>query len=168
MEYPLIIGGERLGTLRMTQEGLYTIFEAELPGVHEGLHRHGLHGGVQSAYLGLMQPWSGGMYLRKKLSKNAMRQFPQIVERVTEEEGDGLEIAPQNQAEPRPEPAACPYPAPLPGEDQGLLWYRRSDGSLVSHDGLSSLVALPARMKKEVRGAALRRIEGKDYIVFRY
>ena len=168
MEYPLIIGGRQRGTLRMTQEGLYTIFEAELPHVHEGLYRIWLHGGGQSAYLGLMQPWSGGMYLRKKLSKNAMRSFPQTVESVSDEEGDPAETAPHIEKTVAESAPACPYPAPVPQEDEGLLWLRRPDGSLSAHDGISSLVALPANLRSESRGAVIRQIEGKEYIVFRY
>jgi hypothetical protein len=48
------------------------------------------------------------------------------------------------------------------------LWLRRTDGSLVAHDGISSLVALPAKLRRETGGAVLRQIEGKEYIVFRY
>ena len=168
MEYPLFIGGEERGTLRVTQEGLYTVYEAELPGVHEGLYRIWLHGGGQSAYLGLLQPWRGGMYLRKKLSKNAMRGIPQIVERVSDEERESPKIEPQTEEKEEKTPPDCPWPAPLPEEDSGLLWLRRTDGSLVAHDGMSSLVALPARLRSPVKGAALRKIEDKEYIVFRY
>ena len=168
MDYPLYIGGEPRGTLRVTEEGLYTVFEAELPGVHEGLQRIWLHGGGQSAYLGLMQPWSGGMYLRKKLSRAAMRSFPQIVERVSDEEREKSEKGASAPSEREENAPACPWPAPLPEEGEGLTWFRRADGSLVSHDGISALVALPARLKKAVPGAALRLIEGREYIVFRY
>lgn len=168
MEYPIFIGGEERGTLNVAQEGLYTLFEAELPKVHEGLYRIWLHGGGQSAYLGLMQPWSGGMYLMKKLSKNAMRGFPQIIEKVSDEERIWPEKTAERvekEAEPAP---SCPYPAPVPQEELGLLWLRRTDGSLVAHDGISSLVALPAKLRRETGGAVLRQIEGKEYIVFRY
>lgn len=168
MEYPLIIGGEERGRLHIAQEGLYTVFEAELPGVHEGLYRIWIHGGGQSAYLGLMQPWRGGMYLRKKLSKNAMRGIPQIVERVSDEERESSKIELQTAEKAEETPPACPFPAPVPEKEEGLLWYRREDGSLVSHDGISSLVALPAKLRGGVKGAVLRQIEDNEYIVFRY
>ena len=168
MEYPIIIGGEERGTLRVSQEGLYTVFEAELPGVYEGMHRIWLHGGGRSAYLGLLQPWSGGMYLRKKYSKSAMHSIPQIVERVSDEEREFAE-KPAPTAEIEPTPAqSCPWPAPLPEDEQGLLWLRREDGSMLSHDGISSLVALPASLRRGTKGAVLRQIEGREYIVFRY
>ena len=168
MEYPIIIGGEERGSLRVSQEGLYTVFEAELPGVYDGLYRIWLHGGGRSAYLGLMQPWSGGMYLRKKYSKSAMHSIPQIVERVSDEEREFAE-KPAPAAEIEAPPAqSCPWPAPEPEDEQGLLWLRREDGSMLSHDGISSLVALPAKLRRGTKGAVLRQIEGREYIVFRY
>ena len=168
MEYPIIIGGEERGTLRVSQEGLYTVFEAELPGVYEGMHRIWLHGGGRSAYLGLLQPWSGGMYLRKKYSKSAMHSIPQIVERVSDKEREFDEkAAPAAEIEPSPA-QSCPWPAPMPEDEQGLLWLRREDGSMLSHDGISSLVALPASLRRGTKGAVLRQIEGREYIVFRY
>ena len=60
---------------------------------------------------------------------------------------------------------ACPWPAEPP--EEGLLWYSRPDGSLVSFDGISTLLALPAELRAPVPGAAERVIEGKKYLVFR-
>lgn len=61
---------------------------------------------------------------------------------------------------------ACPWPAEPP--EDGLLWYRRGDGSLVSFDGVSSLLAIPARLRAAPAQAVERVIEGKKYLVFRY
>ena len=167
MEYPLIIGGEVRGRLRVEQEGLYTVFEADAPGLHEGLHRIWIHGEGRSVYLGLLQPWSGGMYLRKKLSKSAMESIPQIVERVSDKEREWTEILPQPEENSEPEAPSCPYPAPVSGEDE-LQWFKRPDGSLVAHDGLSSIVALPSSLRGEKHGAVLKNIAGREYILFRY
>ena len=60
----------------------------------------------------------------------------------------------------------CPWPACLPEGD--LVWYSREDGSLVSHDGISGLVALPEELRERSAKAAERMIEGKKYLVFRY
>ena len=60
---------------------------------------------------------------------------------------------------------ACPWPAE-PSEG-GLLWYSRPDGSLVSFDGISTLLALPAELRSSTPRAAERVIEGKKYLVFR-
>jgi hypothetical protein len=48
------------------------------------------------------------------------------------------------------------------------LWYRRTDGSLVAFDGISSLVAIPSALRGAVPKGAERMIEGKKYLVFRY
>jgi len=61
---------------------------------------------------------------------------------------------------------ACPWPAAVP--EEGLTWYTRPDGSLVSFDGISNLLALPSGLKSPVPQTAERIIEGKKYLVFRY
>jgi len=157
MDYPLIIDGTERGRVRMEQEGLYTLFEAELEGVHEGMYRLWVHGGGRSAYLGLMQPWSGGMYLRKKLSRAAMCSFPQIVESFSnvEREKDEKTVTPLQ----KPEKTA--------GEE-GLLWRQQPDGSLVSHDGKSWLLALPAKLRRVNPAICIKVIGGRDYMIFRY
>ena len=59
MDYPILIGGERAGTLRESQSGLYTLFEAGLPEDPGGLVRLYVHGDGRSAYLGLLTPDGG-------------------------------------------------------------------------------------------------------------
>ena len=165
MEYPLIIDGAEKGKLTVTQEGLYTVYEAQLDLSDDRLYRLWLHGVGDCAYLGLMQPWSGGMYLRKKLSRSQQQGFPQTIEFASNEEKTGL----HNEIKPaETEPESCPWPAPVEESNEGLLWLRRPDGSLVSHDGLSSLVALPVSLKSPAPGAVLRQIEGREYMIFRY
>lgn len=168
MEYPLIIAGEKRGRFTVEQAGLYTVMEAELPGCGEGMYRIWVQGGGERAYLGLMQPWSGGMYLRRKLSRREMERFPKQIEYA----GDGIERQEQDESQAQPRPAASALSCPVAAEevpDSGeLLWLRRADGSLVAHDGLSSLVALPSSLRREGKGAVLRIIEGREYIVFRY
>ena len=168
MEYPLIIDGQKRGKMRVEREGLYTVFEAELPGVYDGLYRIWAHGGGESFYLGLMQPWSGGMYLRKKLSRNAMGGTLQIVEKFSNTEREKGESPEEKPAEPEKTALSCPWPAPIEAESGELLWLRRGDGSLVSHDGKSSLVALPAQLRRDCSGAVMRFIEGREYMIFRY
>lgn len=168
MEYPLIIGGERRGTLRRETEGLYTVFEAELKNLHEGMYRIWLWGGGERAYLGLMQPWSGGLYLRRRLSRTELRSFPRNIEYASDE-GEPRDANKECLEKPEEETAAaCPWPAPTPEKAGELLWFRRCDGSMVSHDGISSLLALPASLRRSVPGTVLREIEGKEYLLFRY
>ena len=165
MDYPIIIDGVEKGRLSVAQQGLYTVYEAELNNVHEGMFRLWLHGGGNCAYLGLLQPWSGGMYLRKKLSRREQEDFPQNIEFASNQEKMGLhnkEIAMDNAA------PVCPYPAPIADDGDELQWFTRPDGSLVSFDGISSLVALPVSLRREAPGAVLRQIAGREYMIFRY
>ena len=49
-----------------------------------------------------------------------------------------------------------------------LQWFSRRDGTLVSFDGISCLVALPAELRHADRRAVIREIAGRKYMVFRY
>lgn len=181
MEVPVIINGEERGRLRAVKDGLYTVLEAEVPGDSGALIRLWAHGEGKSAYLGVLQPWSNGLWLRRRLSRRELAAFPMPIafasdrerENENEESLHNIESAdqapsPQQDPEPRRETDAhsCPWPAEPPKE--GLLWYRRGDGSLVSFDGISSLVAIPAELRASGLRAVERVIEGKKYLVFRY
>ena len=182
MEYPLIIDGLEQGKIRVQNEGLYTVFEAELADVHEGLYRIWLHGDGESAYLGLMQPWSGGMYLRRKLSRSEQRHFPKQPEYASNANGESLhningvgsskcgDNADGKLGSHNAETAAPSGHEGSKAQEAGdeLLWFKRPDGSLVSFDGESQLVALPVQLRHESTGAVLRRIEGREYMIFRY
>ena len=80
------INQEPAGTLTITQEGLYTVFEAEVSGGADRLVRLWVHGKGQSAYLGVMQPWSEGLYLRRKLTRRELAAFPDPIELVSDRE----------------------------------------------------------------------------------
>ena len=188
MEYPIFLGGERAGTLRERAEGLYTVLEAELPGAPEQLLRLWIHGGGESAYLGLMEPGDGGLTLARRFSALERRKLPKQIAYASDRERP--EQNSLHNIEPKPEPAPeqeeteeeshsttenrasgtdrCPWPAPVAEETGDLLWLRRADGTLTAHDGISTLLALPAALRTKPRGTVLRRIEGKDYLVFRY
>lgn len=162
MDYPLLLGGREAGTLSESRSGLYTVFEARVPFDPGRLVRLYLHGAGESAYLGLMQPGSGGLTLRRRLSALERRAFPAEIAFASDEEG-------LHHAEPPPQTtlAACPWPAPVPEEDGGLLWMRCRDGSLRAFDGVSTLVALPSQLRRVRPGTVLREIEGRSYLVFR-
>ncbi|MDY3860577.1 MAG: hypothetical protein SO014_08090 [Candidatus Limivicinus sp.] len=179
MEYPLIIDGKRAGKLNVESSGLYTCFEA-WTGESDRLLRVWVHGGGRCAYLGVMQPWSGGMYLRRRMSRRESADFPEYIEFASNdgcsEAGTAERESPRSAAEPqrpgadaeRKEWNSCPYPAPIAGDSAELQWYRRSDGTLVSHDGISSLIALPAQLRHAPEGAVVSRIGTGQYIIFRY
>ena len=203
MEIPLYIDGRQAGSFCMAQSGLYTLLEANADGCAQRLIRLWAHGEGGSAYLGVMQPWRGGLWLRRKLSRRELEHFPAPIAFVSDREHEGedanrddsLHNMKSSQAERVEEQGIeslhnhnndtdeqieydsnslhnttdlyrCPWPAALPEGD--LLWYRREDGSLVSHDDVSGLLALPEELRERSATAAVRTIEGKKYLVFRY
>ncbi len=230
MEYPLLINGEERGKLKLEKQGLYTLMEAGAPGAR-GLVRLWVQGGGELAYLGVMEPREGGLYLCRKLSRLEMSAFPGTIERavdrnmlgnlvyITNEKASdevqaakaklqGEETCPEaGQPEPAPETGnrgreepeygkaevetgeeqeiellpetgdgrEPQIPEPVgpqgPGMESGeeeLLWTARRDGSLIARKGERYLVALPARLRSVPPGARLRRIGGREYLLFVY
>ncbi len=159
VDVPIRIDGREAGRLSVARDGLYTVFEAALPGRGE-LVRLWVHGAGRSAYLGVMQPGSGGLRLRRRLSRAELCGFPEPIEYASDLEGEETEkpagTPPVPETEPDPEP------------EEGLLWVRRPDGSLVAIDGAARLLALPAKLRTPNPRAVERVIEGKKYLVFRY
>ena len=84
MDYPILIEGERAGTLRAWQDGLYTAFEARLASRRE-LTRLYLIGGGESRCLGLMEPRPEGLVLRRRLSR---AQLPPCIEFASDRPAD--------------------------------------------------------------------------------
>lgn len=157
MEYPLYIEGERRGTLKVERQGLFTLFEAVCP-EGGGLVRLSVYGGGREGYLGLMEPCGEGARLRRSLSREAMKGFPERIERAAEAGLSQEEAKPPREASPSPAPAA----------EEGLIWYSRPDGTLTAFDGQGSLVAIPADLRHSAPGIVLKRIGSRNYLVFRY
>jgi len=156
MEYPLFVSGERAGLLRVHQDGLFTVFEAQC-GFRRELLRISVYGQGREGYLGIMQPRSGGLYLKRKFSRGQMKGFPEIIEYAAPA---GMNVKKENAdavAEEKTEPV-----------EDALCWYRMCDGSLIRRDGDSIIVALPARLRKHTPGTVLREIDGRLYMLFRY
>ena len=183
MDYPLMIDGNDAGTLSVSEEGLYTCFEAHA-GEHDGLVRLWVCGGGECAYLGVMQPWSGGLYLRRRLSRRELKGFPAQIEYAADRGSSSLHNSSGSVEKPDFEFVApiadlhndhissltpsCPFPADIPEDAPSLQWFSRRDGTLVSFDGISCLVALPAELRHADRRAVIREIAGRKYMVFRY
>lgn len=191
MDYPLLLGGERAGTLRVEQQGLYTCMEVSAE-AKEGLLRIWVQGGGHEAYLGVLQPGEGRLYLRRRLSRRELADFPKVIEQasdqrlppqeevnITQESQEPQEPQEPVQALPLPDPAPAlepepkPQPQPEPEPESitvppTLIWQERRDGSLVAKEGSHTLLALPARLRHAPQGADLRRIGGREYLVFRY
>ncbi len=178
MEYPIIIDGAEAGTLNVTVEGLFTVFEANVR-AHEGLVRLSVYGGGQEGYLGVMQPWSGGLYLRRRLSRRECAALPREIEyagragatdTVREEAApeQTYDAPPAAEEKPAEEVAPSPTALPIPDDAEALLWFTRPDGTLTAFDGRGCIVAIPAKLRRRAPGAVLRRIGGAVYMLFRY
>ena len=73
--YPVLINGEKKGTLTVSREGLTTRFDAkcEDPGT---LVRLSVYGGGKEGYLGVMTPENGVLTLHRRLTRAALAAFP--------------------------------------------------------------------------------------------
>ena len=157
MEYPIMLDGVEQGRLSVERQGLFTVFEAYCR-KREGFLRLSVYGGGREGYLGLMQPRSGGLYLKKKLSRAQLAEFPEEIEYAAE---SGKAQKPRATEPLKVETTV--------GTDAGgLVWFRRCDGSLVGHDGKSCIVALPAALRQAPPRAVVREIDGQSYMLFRY
>lgn len=156
MEYPIYIEGRPSGTLTESSEGLYTVFRADCP-KRNGLIRLWLHGGGQSACLGLLAPRGDRLVLTRRLSRQARAVYPRPIERVSDEPRSTQDARSRPLV---PSPAA---PQPEPAGSEG--WRALPDGSLIAPDGRRAIPAsLPPGSPLE---AHLRRIGDRDYLVFR-
>lgn len=169
MDLPLLIDGERLGFVNVWTEGLFTVFDARCQH-REGLFRLSVYGQGKEGYLGVMQPGKGGLYLRRRLSRHDMSAFPESMEyasasgikpHLSSTEGDNEKVLEEQVA-------FVGNDSSFAEAEDELIWFRRPDGSLVCHDGKSSIVALPASLRREIPGAVLRYIDGGLYMLFRY
>lgn len=81
--YPVLINGEKKGTLTVSREGLTTRFDAkcEDPGT---LVRLSVYGGGKEGYLGVMTPENGVLTLHRRLTRAALAAFPAEIELAAE------------------------------------------------------------------------------------
>lgn len=139
MDYPLLIDGDLAGTLKVETQGLYTYIEAATH-IRRELIRIWVQGGGEEHYLGLMQPWDGGMRLCRKLTRRELESFPKHIERGSDRR--------------------------LEKSTVDRVWERQSDGSLICR--AEGLLALPCSMKRAPYGADLRQIGDGQYLIFSY
>ncbi len=145
--YPVYIDGTQCGSLRVYQDGLMTVFDAECR-CGERLVRLNIFGGGKIAALGVMQPEKGRLRLVKKFSRAQMQALPQTIEYASDK-------------------LLTPVKQPDPPEEDGLLWFSTPQGFLTCFDGRQSLVAIPADMCASSRTKPiLRTINGREYAVF--
>ena len=81
--YPVLLCGEKKGTLTVSREGLTTRFDAkcEDPGT---LVRLSVYGGGKEGYLGVMTPENGVLTLHRRLTRAALAAFPAEIEFAAE------------------------------------------------------------------------------------
>jgi len=157
--FPVMLEGQVAGELTAELQGVWTVLTVRC-GFRPGILRLSLYGDGREFYLGVPAPEEGALVLRRRLSPAEAKKLPGTVDAV-EEAG---KLSSYRAAAEAPVP---PTAAPIPPEE-ALYWYASPDGILVCFDGTGSLVALPAEDPRlPPAGGELRRIEGRDYRVFR-
>ena len=138
--YKIMHFSQTIGTLETSADGLYTVFTARCEPVVPRL-RLSVFGETAHAYLGLMLPEDGALYLRRRLSRLECARLPSPI----------LYAAGEDNAPPRPDD-----------------WSPAPDGTLRRTEGGTELVAVP-RERARVPGVPrhlLRVIDGREYLVF--
>ena len=171
--YPILLRGEKKGTLTVSHEGLTTRFDAkcEDPGT---LVRLSVYGGGKEGYLGVMTPENGALTLHRRLTRAAMAGFPETAEYAAESGKPASPPetkSPERKGEP-PEsrPAHTPGAAPAApqGRTQDVLWRDAGDGSLYTVYKNQPYRAIPmaAWGLPTERMVEKRTIGGVEYAVF--
>lgn len=186
--YPVLINGEKKGTLAVSREGLTTRFDAkcEDPGT---LVRLSVYGSGREGYLGVMTPENGVLTLHRKLTRAALAAFPVEIEFAAEAgrntsaperrpEGGQTpekraETAPAQSAPapaaPKPNAAPVQGNAPRPRERAGdIVWRDAGDGSLYTVYKNQPYRAIPmaAWGLPTERMVEKRVINGVEYAIF--
>lgn len=181
--YPVLINGEKKGTLTVSREGLTTRFDAkcEDPGT---LVRLSVYGGGKEGYLGVMTPENGVLTLHRRLTRAALAAFPAEIELAAEagrntsapERRPESERPPEKRAETAApvqttpaQPVAMQNTAPKPRERAGdIVWRDAGDGSLYTVYKTQPYRAIPmaAWGLPTERMVEKRTIHGVEYAIF--
>lgn len=164
MTIPILIGGLRRGALEIRADGAYTRFEARCDPL-PGLRRLWVFGGGARACLGVLAPEGGALTLRRRLSRAALRSFPEPIEYAALSADAG-----QEQAQKEEKHDSAPHEETAPHEKAAPhgAWSEQPDGSLVCTENGVRLLALPCALRRVPPGVDLREIAGKCCLVFRY
>ena len=170
MTIPILIGGLRRGALEIRADGAYTRFEARCDPL-PGLRRLWVFGGGARACLGVLAPEGGALTLRRRLSRAALRSFPEPIEYAALSADAGQEQAQKEEKhDSAPHEKAALHEKAAPhekGAPRGA-WSEQPDGSLVCTEDGVRLLALPCALRRVPPGVDLREIAGKRCLVFRY
>ena len=151
---------QRCGRLETHNEGLYTAFEARVSEA-EGLMRLWFKSRGRIFPLGVMKPCGSSAYLKRRFSRLQMQAFPGLPEEAY--------IMPADEKTVSAVSAAAETEVRTAAE-AGTSAEKRSfsDGSILISDSSGKWLALPAELRKKVPGLRLRKIGGREYILFRY
>lgn len=144
MDYDIYYNGSVCGKLRVEREGLLTVFSADCE-MHDGVLRLYVCGKCAKS-LGVMQPDDGRLRLEKRLTANEVKALPEFR---------------------RIELAASP---PVPRESSitppmlKTQWRECFDGTLMNDE----YIALPCSLRCIPCGVRCERINGKEYLLFKY
>ena len=189
-EYPVIVNGQETGTLRVSREGLMTLFDARCRDPGE-LLRLSVYGECE-AYLGVMVPdGQGEVRLRKSYSRSALAGFPESIRfagpsglKEAESPADAPETSRSN-VPPEPETPEEPNSPETPqspearetaperpnidGEEQPpIRWRHGAGGALVGADTFRRYLAIPIKAGVLPVGGDFERktIADTEYAVF--
>ena len=163
MDYPIYEKEKAVGLLHRESEGLYTVFRAKLP-PGQGLSRLWLVGEQGAFCLGLLEPRPCGRFFHRRFSRRELQGLPtDISHAVCAGERETVRLPEKKKEE------KVPVPQMPPAKRQGeLCWRPSSMGCYTAHDGLSQLLAIPARLRCRHPLLRLVQIRGQSYLVFRY
>jgi hypothetical protein len=158
--YPIIIDGNTVGSVVVSQKGLYTVFEASCPDTGE-LLRLWVFGSDGEGYLGVMAPRDGSLHLVRRFSREALKDFPKNITHAGPKKEDREPSPPQPvESENRQDTGA--------DGEQDTIWRRASNGTLISDSNGRKLLAVPAVTPGIPTSPTRERriIEGTEYLIF--
>ena len=146
---PVIIDGQRCGTLQMHREGAYMVCSGSVNYTGDVL-RLWVYGNGAPVYLGVLIPdGKGGGSVRKKFGMSDYSRLPHPIQYCGVAENEESSVPKTTEEE--------------------VVWYAVGDGTLVRREGKREYIAFPAEGVHVPRGGEflLRQIEGRQYVVFR-
>ena len=175
-EYPVIIDGRNLGTLKVYRDGLMTVFEAECDDVQRLIRLSVFSPEGEEGRLGVMLPENGVLRIRKCFSRAALESMPDEIFCAAESgnpfDGDipprqqadeGTECEPEQEQDKKADeqPDETPECETQP-QNQDTVWFPLPEGTLVSVQE-PYLVAMPWR--EGIIPGQERIIQGKRYVI---
>ncbi len=109
--------------------------------------RISVYGEGRESCLGIAEVRDGKIHFEKKMSRNDIKEIPKKIE-FASESGEKIREDSAGKTEP--------------------VWKKRPDGSLISYDGISNIVALPAELRGKTGKERIKMINGRSYMLFRY